>query len=117
MSNSPEELQTEFEKLRQHFSNSIDIGMITGDDYDQALDIISKAYPAETREVNIDEGVLDEDSDPSKIGGAPMMELLFDAVEDKATFISDFKKAFKFITQSRTHLQTDEVAQEIINSR
>ena len=113
MSNSPEELQIEFENLRRHFSDSLDIGIINGDDYDRALDIISKAYPAETREVNIDEGVLDEDSDPSKIGGAPMMELLFEAVEDKATFISDFRKAFD---GCRT-FSPDKVAQEIINSR
>ena len=113
MNNSPEELQIEFEKLRQHFSDSLNSGLIKGDDYDRALYIISKAYPAETREVNIDEGELDEDSDPSKIGGTPMMELLFEAVEDKARFISDFRKAFD---RCRT-FYPDEVAQEIINSR
>lgn len=113
MSKSPEELQIEFETLRQHFSDALDNGIMKGDDYDRALYIISKAYPAETREVNIDEGILDEDSDPSNIGGTPMIELLFEAVEDKATFISDFRKAFN---GCRT-FNPDEVAQEIINSR
>ena len=113
MSKSPEELKIEFEKLRQYLSDSLDHGMIKGDHYDCALYIISLAYPEETREVNIDEGNLDEDSDPSEAGGTPMMELLFEAVEDKATFINDFRKAIK---ECRTW-NPDEVAKEIINSR
>jgi hypothetical protein len=113
MSKSPEELKIEFEKLRQYLSDSLDNGMIKEDHYDCALCIISLAYPDETREVNIDEGDLDEDSDPSEIGGIPMMELLFEAVQDKATFISDFRKAIK---ECRTW-NPDEVAEEIIKSR
>ena len=113
MSNSPEELQIKFEKLRQYLSDSLDNGMIKGDHYDCAEYIISRAYPKETREINIDEGNLEDDADPDEIGGIPMMELLFDAVEDKSTFISDFRKAIK---ECRT-FNPDEVAQEIINSR
>lgn len=113
MNSSPEELQIEFENLRQYLSDSLDNGMIKGDHYDCAEYIISRAYPEETREINIDEGNLDDDDDPSEIGGIPMIDLLFDAVEDKATFISDFRKAIK---ECRT-FNPDEVAQEIINSR
>jgi len=113
MNISPEELQIEFEKQRQYLSDSLDNGMIKSDHYDCAEYIISRAYPEETREINIDEGNLDEDADPAEIGGIPMMDLLFDAVEDKATFISDFIKA---IAECRTS-NPDEVAQEIINSR
>lgn len=113
MNNSPEELQIEFENLRQYLSDSLDNGMIKGDHYDCAEYIISRAYPEETREININEGNLDDDDDPSEIGGIPMIDLLFDAVEDKATFISDFRKAIK---ECRT-FNPDEVAQEIINSR
>jgi hypothetical protein len=113
MSQTPEQLQIEFENLRQYLSDSLDNGIIKGDHYDCALDIISLAYPEETREVNINEGNLDEDSDPSEIGGTPMMELLFEAVEDKATFINDFRKAIKECRTWNRH----EVAKEIINSR
>jgi len=42
-----------------------------------------------------------------------MLDMLFEVVEDKATFISDFRKA---IDNCRTW-NPDEVAQEIINSR
>jgi hypothetical protein len=113
MSNSPEELQVEFENLRQYLSDSLDNGMIKVDHYDCAAYIISRAYPEETREVNIDEGNLEDDADPDEIGGIPMMDLLFDVVEDKATFINDFRKAIK---ECRTS-NPDEVAQEIIISR
>ncbi|QWE10243.1 hypothetical protein [Polynucleobacter sp. es-EL-1] len=113
MSNSPEELQIEFEKLYQYLSDSLDNGLIKGDHYDCAQYIISKAYPEETREINIDEGNLDEDADSSEIGGTVMLDMLFEVVEDKATFISDFRKA---IDNCRTW-NPDEVAQEIINSR
>jgi hypothetical protein len=113
MRQSPEQLQIEFEELRQYLSDSLDRRMITGDQYDRAQYIISRAFPLETREVNIDEGHLEEDSEPSKIGGIPMMDLLFEAVEDKETFINDFRKA---INECRTS-NPDEVATEIINSR
>ena len=113
MSNSPEELQAEFEKLRQYLSDSLDNGMIKGDHYDCAEYIISRAYPKETREINIDEGNLEDDADPTEIGGTVMLDMLFEVVEDKATFISDFRKAIK---ECRT-FNPDEVAQEIINSR
>jgi hypothetical protein len=42
-----------------------------------------------------------------------MIDLLFEAVNDKETFISDFRKAIK---ECRTS-NPDEVAKEIINSR
>jgi hypothetical protein len=113
MSTSPEELQTEFEKLRQYLSDSLDHGTIKGDHYDCALYIISRAYPKETREINIDEGNLNEEAEPFDLGGTPMMDMLFEAVEDKTTFISDFRKAIK---ECRTD-NPDEIAQEIINSR
>ena len=113
MSNSTEELQIKFEKLCQYLLDSLDNEFINSDHYDRALDIISKAYPEETRVININEGSLNEDADPSEIGGTPLIELLFDAVENKATFIGDFRKAIK---KCRTW-NPDEVAQEIINSR
>jgi hypothetical protein len=113
MGKSPKELRIEFDSAWQYLSDSLDNGFINGDQYDCALDIISMAYPLETRAVNIDEGNLEEDSDPSDIGGTPMMELLFEAVEDKATFINDFRKAIK---ECRTW-NPDEVAEEIIKSR
>ena len=113
MSKSPEELRIEFDTAWQYLSDSLDNGFINGDQYDCALEIISLAYPEKTREINIDEGDLDEDSDPSEIGGTPMIDLLFQAVEDKTTFISDFRKAIK---ECRTW-NPDEVAEEIIKSR
>lgn len=113
MSQSSEELQIEFEELRQYLSDSLDKRMITGEQYDRAQYIISRAFPLKTREVNIDEGHLEEDSEPSEIGGIPMMNLLFEAVEDKETFINDFRKA---INECRA-LNPDEVAKKIINSR
>ena len=113
MSISPEELQIEFQKLRQYLLDSLDNGMIKGDHYDCAQYIISRVYPKETREINIEEGNLNEDADPSDLGGTPMMDMLFEAVEDKAIFISDFRKAIK---ECRTY-NPDEIAQEIIKSR
>ena len=113
MSTSPEELQIEFQKLRQYLLDSLDNGMIKGDHYDCAQYIISRAYPKETRVINIEEGNLNEDADPSDLGGTPMMDMLFEAVEDKAIFISDFRKAIK---ECRTY-KPDETAQEIIKSR
>ena len=113
MSTSPEELQIEFQKLRKYLSDSLDNGMIKGDHYDCAQYIISRAYPKETRGINIEEGNLNEDANPSDLGGTPMMDMLFEAVEDKAIFISDFRKAIK---ECRTY-NPDEIAQEIIKSR
>jgi hypothetical protein len=113
MNQSLEPLHIKFEELRQYLSDSLDYGIITGDQYDCAQYIISRAFPLETREVHINEGHLEEDSDPSKTGGIPMIDLLFEAVNDKETFISDFRKAIK---ECRTS-NPDEVAKEIINSR
>ena len=113
MSTSPEELQIEFQKLRQYLLDSLDNGMIKGDHYDCAQYIISRAFPLETREVHINEGTLEEDSEPSKTGGIPIIDLLFEAVNDKETFISDFRKAIKECGTSNP----DEAAKEIINSR
>ena len=87
--------------------------MIKGDHYDCAQYIISRVYPKETREINIEVGNLNEDADLSDLGGTPMMDMLFEAVEDKAIFISDFRKA---INECRTY-NPDETAQEIIESR
>lgn len=75
--------------------------------------IICASYPNETRKINIERGELEVDSDPNDIGGIPPLNLLFDEVVDKATLISDFRKAVK---ECRNY-NIDEVAAEIINSR
>ena len=65
MNQSLEQLHIKFEELRQYLSDSLDYGIITGDQYDCAQYIISRAFPLETREVHINEGTLEENSDPS----------------------------------------------------
>lgn len=113
MTKSISELSAELAKLYQHLSDSLDNGLITGDHYDNAQTIISEAYPAETREINIREGELEADSDPNDIGGTPPVDLLFDAVENKEVFINDFRKAI----QSCKNYNIGEVVAEIIASR
>lgn len=113
MSKSPAEFQIEFEALRQNLSDSLDNGIITEDHYDNAEMIICAAYPNETRKINIELGELEKDSDPSDIGGIAPLDMLFDTVEDKLALINDLRKA---INACRNY-DTDEAAQEIINSR
>ena len=51
--------------------------------------------PDETRSINIEEGELDEGADLDDIGGIVFRDMLFEAVENKAMFIKDYKKAIK----------------------
>ncbi|QWE16280.1 hypothetical protein [Polynucleobacter sp. AP-Nino-20-G2] len=113
MPKSLEDYQLEFDHLDQYLSDSLDNGIITGDHYDNAGMIISALYPDETRSINMKNGNLDEGSDPDDIGGIPMLDMLFKAVDDKKQFVSDFREAIK---ECRNY-NIDEVVAEIIKSR
>jgi hypothetical protein len=119
--NEPDDdYQQEFKILHQNFSDSVDNGIITFEQYDNAGAIMCALYPDETRSINIEKGELDEDSDLDDIGGIVMRDMLFDAVEDKAMFIKDYKKAIKFATSHDNHLwgtSVNEAATEIMSKR
>ena len=110
---SLEQYEAEFNKLYQNLSDSLNSRLITGDDYDRVGVIMKTIYPKETRLANIEEGHLDEDCDPDEIGGIPSFEMLFDAVEDKAMLINDFRK----VIQQCRNFNIEEIAAEIIKSR
>ena len=77
-------------------------------------------YPNEARLINLEEGHLDEDADLDDIGGIVMRDMLFDAVEDKAMVIKNYKKAIKFATSHDNHLwgtSVNEAVAEIMSER
>ena len=76
--------------------------------------------PDETRSINIEEGELDEGADLDDIGGTVMRDMLFEAVENKAMFIKDYKKAIKIAASHNSALwgtTVDEAATEIMSER
>jgi hypothetical protein len=117
---SDDDYQQEFEIIHQNFSDSVDNGIITFEQYDNAGAIMCALYPDETRSINIEEGELDEDADLDDIGGTVMRDMLFEAVEDKALFIKDYKQAIKFATSHDNHLwgtSVNEAVEEIMSER
>ena len=119
--NEPDDdYQQEFEILHQNCSDSVDNGIISFEQYDNAGAIMCALYPNEARLINIEDGNLDADSDLDDIGGIVFRDMLFDAVEDKAMFIKDYKKAIKFATSHDNHLwgtSVNEAATEIMSER
>lgn len=117
---SDDDYQQEFKILHQNFSDSVDNGIISFEQYDNAGAIMCALYPDETRSINIEEGELDEDSDLGDIGGIVMRDMLFEAVENKAMFIKDYKKAIKITASHNSALwgtTVDEAATEIMSER
>ena len=99
---------------------SVDNGIITFEQYDNAGAIMCALYPNEARLINIEDGNLDEDSDLDDIGGIVMRDMLFEAVENKAMFIKDYKKAIKIAASHNSALwgtTVDEAATEIMSER
>ena len=117
---SDDDYQQEFEILHQNFSNSVDNGIITFEQYDNAGAIMCALYPNEARLINIEDGNLDADSDLDDIGGIVFRDMLFEAVENKAMFIKDYKKAIKIAASHNSALwgtTVDEAATEIMSER
>ena len=117
---SDDDYQQEFKILHQNFSDSVDNGIITFEQYDNAGAIMCALYPDETRSINIEEGELDEGADLDDIGGIVMRDMLFEAVENKAMFIKDYKKAIKIAASHNSALwgtTVDEAATEIMSER
>ena len=115
-----DDYQQEFEILHQNFSDSVDNGIITFEQYDNAGAIMCALYPNEARLINIEDGNLDADSDLDDIGGIVFRDMLFEAVENKAMFIKDYKKAIKIAASHNSALwgtTVDEAATEIRRER
>ena len=119
--NEPDDdYQQEFKILHQNLSDSVDNGIITFEQYDNAGAIMCALYPDETRSINIEEGELDEGADLDDIGGTVMRDMLFEAVENKAMFIKDYKNAIKIAASHNSALwgtTVDEAATEIMSER
>ena len=119
--NEPDDdYQQEFKILHQNLSDSVDNGIITFEQYDNAGAIMCALYPNEARLINIEDGNLDADSDLDDIGGIVFRDMLFEAVENKAMFIKDYKKAIKIAASHNSALwgtTVDEAATEIMSER
>jgi hypothetical protein len=117
---SDDDYQQEFKILHQNFSDSVDNGIISFEQYDNAGAIMCALYSDETRSINIEDGNLDEDADLDDIGGTVMRDMLFEAVENKAMFIKDYNKAIKIAASHNSALwgtTVDEAATEIMSER
>ena len=115
-----DDYQQEFEILHQNCSDSVDNGIISFEQYDNAGAIMCALYPNEARLINIEDGNSDADSDLDDIGGTVMRDMLFEAVENKAMFIKDYQKAIKITASHNSALwgtTVDEAATEIMSER